>query len=323
MALFLFFGEDQWSLLAKLKFWQREFEKKYSGDMNVSVLEGKATGANEIFQTGSSMPFLAEKRLVMVKDFLRDAAAEEQTAAAEILEKIPDFCVLIFTESEAPDRRTSLYKKIHKIGTLMEFPALAGTKLLAWIEKTAFQAGSEIEKEAVIFLSELSDGDLFRLENEIKKLAAFASGRKITKADIELLMNTQLTASIFRLTDGIGQKNRGLVLQTLHNLIDSGEDLHRILYMIMRQFRIITCVKDLSESGARKDEITAKLKEHPFVISNTLNQVRNFSNAQIQRAYELLIEMDSRLKSGGIKILAGDNREFVLALDRLVLDLCK
>lgn len=291
--------------------------------MNVAILNGKETSANEIFQTCAAAPFLSEKRFTVIKDFLSEASAEEQTKLAELLEKIPDFTVLVISESAPPDRRTALFKKIHKIGKLCEFPAITGSKLLAWIEKTVSRYGGTIEKEAVIFLSELSNGDLFRLENEIAKLAAFTGGtRSITKRDIELLMDTQLSTSIFRLTDGIGQKNRKLSLETLHQLMDTGEDLHRILYMIMRQFRIITCVKDLSEQGLRRDEITAKLKEHPFVISNTLSQTRNFTLAQLKRAYELLLQIDTKLKSGGIKILAGDNREFVLALDRLVLALC-
>lgn len=321
MPIFLFFGDNIYSQREKLKFWQAEFEKKY-GDMNVSILNGKETSAQEIFQTCAAAPFLSEKRFTVVKDFLNEASAEEQTALAELFEKIPDFTILVMSERAAPDRRTALYKKIQKIGKLMEFPALTGSKLLAWIEKTVERLSGSIEKETVISLSELSNGDLFRLENEIAKLAAYATDRKITKADIELLMDTQLTTSIFRLTDGIGQKNRKLSLGTLHQLIDTGEDLHRMLYMIMRQFRIITCVKDLAEQGMRRDEITAKLKEHPFVISNTMTQAQNFTNEQLKRAYELLIVIDTKLKSGGIKILAGDNREFVLALDRLVLDLC-
>lgn len=322
MSLFLFFGDDIYSHREKLAFWRKEFERKY-GDMNVTTLNGKDTNVNEIFHTCSAVPFLGEKRFTIVKDFLSETSAEEQTMLAELLEKIPDFTIFVMSESTAPDRRTAFFKKIQKIGKLCEFPAITGSKLLAWIEKTVSRYGGAIEKEAVIFLSELSNGDLFRLENEIAKLAAYAGGtRHITKRDIELLMNTQLSTSIFRLTDGIGQKNRKLSLETLHQLMDTGEDLHRILYMIMRQFRIITCVKDLSEQGLRRDEITAKLKEHPFVISNTLSQARNFTLDQLRRAYELLIDIDMKLKSGGIKILAGDNREFVLALDRLVLSLC-
>lgn len=322
MAIFLFFGDDTYSHREKLKFWRTEFEKKY-GDMNVSILNGKETSANEIFQNCAAAPFLSEKRFTVVND-MNEASAEEQTALAELLEKIPDFCTLVFSESAAPDRRTIFYKRIQKIGKLSEFPALTGSKLLAWIEKTVERHGGSIEKEAVIALSELSNGDLFRLENEIAKLVAYAGGnsRPITKRDIELLMDTKLSTSIFRLTDGIGQKNKKLSIGTLHQLIDTGEGLHRILYMIMRQFRIITCVKDLAEQGMRRDEITAKLKEHPFVISNTMGQAQNFTNEQLKRAYELLIIIDTKLKSGGIKILKGDNREFVLALDRLVLKLC-
>ncbi|MBI2639072.1 DNA polymerase III subunit delta [Candidatus Peregrinibacteria bacterium] len=322
MAIFLFFGDDTYSLHEKLAFWRKEFEKKYGGETNVSLFEGKSINANEIFQACSAMPFLAEKRFTIVKNFLSEGRDEEKTAMAELLEKIADFSILVFSEHDAPDRRVALYKKIHKIGKLVEFPSLTGSKLLGWIQKKVETRGGAIEKDAVIFLSEVVGGDLYRLENEIAKLVGYAGTRPITKRDIELLVDTQLTANIFRLTDGIGQKNQKLAIETLHQLMDSGEDLHRILYMIMRQFRIITGVKDLSSQGLSRDAIVAKLKEHPFVISNTIGQARNFSFDQLKRAYELLIDIDTKLKSGGIKILAGDNREFVLALDRLVLNLC-
>lgn len=322
MAVFLFYGSDAYSHREKLKFWRTEFEKKHGGDMNITFFDGAKTHAQEIFQACSSMPFLAEKRLVIVKDFLRDCEDDDRSAFAELIEKIPEFCVLVFSELEAPDRRTSLFKKIQKFGKLTEFSAFTGSKLLSWIEKKVEQAGGTIEKEAVMLLSEMVGGDLNRLENEIAKLVGFADNRAITKRDIELLVVTQIETSIFRLTDGIGNKNKKIALETLHNLIDTGEELHRILYMIMRQFRIITCVRDLLAQGKSQYEMTAQLKEHPFVISNTMSQARNFSMTQLKRAYELLVDIDTKLKSGGIKVLAGDNREFVLALDRLVLDLC-
>lgn len=321
MPVFLFFGEDIYSHREKLSFWQKEFEKKY-GDINISIFQGKETSANELSQACLAAPFLAEKRFVVIKDFLAEAEDAERAKAAKLAENIPESCVLVFSESGQADRRTALFKKIQKIGKTMEFTPPSGSKLLAWIERKIKNLEGQIEREAAIYLSEVVPNDLFALENEISKLVNYANGRPITKQDIELLTNSQFSASIFRLTDGIGQKNVKVSLETLHQLIDSGEELHRILYMIMRQFRIIISVKDLASKGLKRDEITAKLREHPFVISNTMTQLKNFSIEQLKRAYELLIEIDSKLKSGGIKILAGDNREFVLALDRLVLDLC-
>lgn len=322
MAVFLFCGEDTYSQKEKLKFWRAEFEKKYDGDMNVVVFNGKDAKANDIFQACASMPFLSDKRFTIVQDFFAQAEDEEKAIMADLVEKIPEFCILVFSESTAPDRRISLYKRIKKTGKLMEFPTMGGSKLLGWMQKIVEKKGGSIEKEALIFLSELVTADLYKIENEIAKLVGYAGGRPINKDDIILLMNTQLATNIFKLTDGMGQKNRKAALGALHNLIDNGEELHGILYMIMRQFRIITTIKDLAQQGLSRDQITAKLKVHPFVVSNTMSQVRNFSFEQLKRAYELLIKIDTKLKSGGIKVLAGDNREFVLALDRLVLELC-
>lgn len=323
MPTFLFYGEDTYSLEKKLAFWRSEFEKKHGGDTNISIIDGNSASANNIFQACSALPFLGEKRLIIVKEFLSEGNEEEKLKMSELVSKIPDHCILVFRETALIDRRIILFKKIQKFGKLMEFPQLVGSKLLSWIQKEVERRGATIEKEALIHLTEHIPGDLYRLENEIAKLTAFTGGsRPITIRDIELLVDIQFETSIFRLTDGIGQKNQKVSLDSLHTLIDSGEELHRILYMIMRQFRIITCVKDLAQQGLSRDKITAKLKEHPFVISNTLSQSKNFSIDQLKRAYKLLIDIDTKLKSGGIKILAGDNREFVLALDRLVLELC-
>lgn len=323
MAVFLFFGTDAYSRLEKIKFWQREFDKKYGGDLNINIFEGARASANEIFGAATSMPFMSEKRLTVVKDFLNEAPDEEKHLMVDMLERIPDFCTLVFSESENPDKRSVLYKKLAKIAQLTEFLPMVGTKLLNWIEKIVQKKGGSIERNAVNYLAELANGDLFRIENEIAKLVGFAQNRAITKADIELLTNTQLATSIFKLTDGISQKNKRHSIKTLHDLIDSGEELFGILHMIMRQFRIITQIKDVSEQGMRQGEIASKLKLKPFVVSNTINQVQNFSNDQLKKAFELLVDMDYKLKSGGIKVLAGDNREFVLALDLLIIKLCE
>lgn len=290
--------------------------------MNISIFSGD-TPANEIFQANLSLPFLGEKRLVIVQNFFSEADDEDKTAMADMIEQIPDFSIFVFAEKNGIDRRISLYKKIQKFGKLTVFETISGGKLLGWIQSQIEDRGGQIEKDAVITLAELLPADLHRLGHEIDKLINFAKGRAITKKDIELLVDVELEASIFKLTDGIGQKNQKVSLNTLHQLIDTGEELHRILYMIMRQFRIILCVKDLLGQGLTKDAIASALHEHPFVVSNTMSQSRNFSMEQLRKAYDLLIDMDTRIKTGGIKILAGDNREFVLALDRLVLKLCK
>jgi len=323
MAAFLFFGSDVYSQTQKLHFWKTEFEKKH-GELNISILDGAQVPPGEIISAVNSVPFLGEKRLVIVKNFLSQGDAENHKPLTELLKDIPDFTVLIFSEFGAVDRRLSLYKKLKKEATIEEFAALEGTKLTNWIAGYVTKHGGSIRHDASLLLAQQTEGNLYRLENELRKLVGYTNGeREIGLREVELLVKTSFSTSIFKLTDSIGQKNQRLALKTLHELIDSGDELHGILYMIMRQFRIITGVKDLVDRGLRQDEITSELKEHPYVVKNTMGQARNFSMTQLKRAYKLLREIDTRLKTGGIRIVTGDNREFVLALDTLIVRLCE
>lgn len=322
MPLFLFHGEDLYTQANKLRHWKTEFEKKH-GDYNITVIERGSLTCAAILDCAAAVPFLSEKRLIIVRDFLADAPDEEQKLFAGSLETIPDFSVVVLSETTTIDKRTTLYKKVLKTATVQEFTAPTGPQMIAWIIKAVQAAGAQIEKPAALHLMELVPADLERLSHEIEKLTSYCNGRAITTADVELLVESTVPASIFRLTDAVGQKDRKVALSTLHDLLDSGEEIPKILYMIMRQFRIITCVKDLSDRRKGRDEMTRELKEHPFVISNTVGQAKNFSLAQLQKAYELLVELDKKMKTGGIKLVAGDSREGVLALDRLVIDLCR
>lgn len=321
MPAFFFYGDDIYSLNQKLKFWKDEFEKKY-GDLNTTLLDGDTCKAGEIIDNAQSMPFLADKRLVIVQNFLSGAETEQHESIGEFLPNVPDTTIIIFAEKKGVDKRLSLYKKLSKLAQPTEFAPLSPNQLVSWIQAEAAKIGGIIEADAARYLSEVVGGDLYRLANEVVKLVNASRKKSITRALIEKLVVNSLTTSIFKLTDALAQKNQSRALAELHTLIESGEELHAIFSMIARQFRILVSVKDLSDRGHKKDSIVAILKEHPFVISNTITQIRNFSMKQLRTAYDLLLDIDTRLKTGGIRITTGDNREFVLALDRLLVELC-
>ncbi len=322
MACFLFYGEDLYSLRKKVDFWKTEFTKKHGGDTNIETLEGANLTIDQFVSAVTTPPFLGEKRLTIIKNFLREGDKEIQKIVSAHIENCADFCVLVFMEEGAPDQRLSLFKKLQKTGKTEEFTLKSGAALLSALFKLAKEKGAEIEENAAIFLAELTGGNLYRLENEIHKLAHFALNRPITREDVSLLADTTIDTSIFRLTDALGNGNQKLSLQILQRLLDSGEDLHHTLYMIVRQFRIITQVKELAENGLRKAAIAEKIKEHPYVCGLAMAQANNFSFEKLREIYKTLLSMDLKLKTGGIKILTGDPREFVLAITKFIIDAC-
>jgi len=320
----LFFGEDTYSSTQKLNYWREQFEKKYEGDMNINVLEGKGLESKNLESDIQSAPFLADKRMVVVKDFLAKGSKDEQKKVAEILEgEIPDFCILIFIETQKlPDKRGSLYKKLNKVGNLEEFKALMGPELLRWINDRSNKIGLQLDSKTANYLGEVAGSDLWNLSNELQKLKTYSKTEPVTKEAIDSLVHPNLTTSIFKFTDYIAQRNSKGSLRTLNILIESGEDIMKIIFMIVRHFRILIQVKDLVDRGNPKSEIISKVKEHPYTISTTMQQSPNFSAEALHDIYETLLGIDIGIKTGKIRMLADDKKEIRLALEQFVLNVC-
>ncbi|MFC1655928.1 DNA polymerase III subunit delta [Patescibacteria group bacterium] len=321
--VFLFYGEETYLAHQKLKLWREKFEEKYGGDMNIAQLEGKGLQSSDLESDIQSAPFLAEKRLVIVTDFLAKGTKDEQKKVAEILEKeVPDFCILVFSEDKMPDKRASLYKKLNKVGNLEEFTALMGHSLAKWIMDRAVEKEMKIPMAMADYLGEVAGSDLWNLENELNKLKMYSREKPITKEAIDDLVHPNLTTTIFKFTDYLAQRNPKGSLHTLHILLESGEDIVKILFMIVRHFRILIQVKDLVDRGTRKPDIVSRLKQHPYTISTTMQQSPNFSPQSLRKVYEALLQIDIGLKTGKIRLLADDKKEILLALEQFVHTVC-
>lgn len=322
--VYLFFGEDSYSANKKARFWREQFKKKHGGDINITELEGKQTTAIQFESDVYSTPFLADKRLIVIYDFLSKAKKEEQKKVADILEgEIPDFCVIVFVENKPPDKRMALYKKINKVGNIEEFNLLMGPQLTSWISQRAKAKNLELSPALADYLGKIAGSDLWNLDNEIEKIKMYSQTSNINKESIEKLIHPNLTASIFKLTDFLAQKNPKDSLVTLHVLIESGEDIIKILFMIVRHFRILIQVKDLIERESKKSEITSKLKMHPYVITKTIQQCPNFSKEKLFKVYNQLLQIDIDVKTGKIKMLSNDKKEMLLALEQFIFSVCK
>lgn len=319
--LFLLTGEDSYQTLSKLKHWKKGFIQKY-GDINITILEENLT-TEKILQSTDSLPFLSEKRMVIVKNFCQTTSLEEQKKLAEQLEKIPEFCVFFLVETKPPDKRSSLYKKMVKIGQLENHEILQGSALTRWIIEKVTEKSGQIGFNEANYLAQMHGAELWSLENEIEKLTNYCQDKPIDIPTINLLTKANLTTSIFQLTDYLGQKNTSAALKTLQNLLKNDEDIHYIFHMIIRQFRLILQIKSLTEQRFSPPEIARQIKQHPYVVKTTVNQTRNFDFPTLQKIYQQLLQIDIALKTGKIRYTSENSKEFNLALETFILENCR
>ncbi len=315
----LFYGPNAFLLEQTLKQWTKVFMEKYiNGELNLERLDGSTTNANEILEKCSTLPFLSEKRLIIVKNFLNEANTEQQKKIAESISLIPDCTILIFEERKDPDKRTSLFKKLSKECRVEYFEELKDLALTEWIINEAKKNGSFISANTANYLTMYSGTDCLKLNNELKKLSLYKPNLEITKEDIEKLCTEMLQTSIFKLTDLIGCKKYKEALLTLEKIIQSGEELPMIFHMLIRQFRLIYLIKNLKSQGSNPKEIASQLKQHPFVVSNIFKQCDNYSLTELETIHTKLLEIETNFKTGKIYITSDDKRDFVLALERLL-----
>lgn len=313
--IFLFHGENTYALQEKLSLWKKEFRKKYD-DYNLETIEANELNMASFIPNLLSTPLFADKRLIILKNFLNTKKDDDKKNLAEKLDQIPETTVLVFQEENAPDKRLTLYKTLKKVAKIEEFPLEDDNKTTSWLIQKAQKEELHMSYSVAKYLINMCGTNQWQLAQEINKLKSYAGDRELTNEDIDQLCTPSLSASIFQLTDQLSRKNLKSALHYFKILDDSGEDLIRTFFMLIRNFRIIIQVKDLVERGNSEKDITGKMKLHPFVIKKGVEQSRNFSMEKLKDIYEDLLHLDTDLKTGIIK-----NPQ--LAIEKFILDCCK
>src|SRR3989338_1835011 len=192
----LMFGNDLFALKDTLDRWKKAFIDKYDGDINLDELEG-SVAPNQIVEACQAMPFLGEKRLVIVRNFLAEQTADEQKKFTELLTEIPeDNCTLLLVEEKNPDKRTSLYKALTKSARLEEFKPLTGEDLIRSVLKNVKENGGKIEWNTASALCALCGENTWKLHHEIQKLIDYADSQPITRTMVDKLVHEDAKTDI-------------------------------------------------------------------------------------------------------------------------------
>jgi len=312
----LFYGQDTYSLSREIKKIEASFAIANFGDMNIQKLDGATLTHNVFVRSVSAMPFLAQKRLLIINNFLRDGDQALRDYIAENLKKLPNSSEVILVEEDDVNKSLGLYKKLQKMGAVVDFPLRKGYELEKWLAELAKEKNVPIRMPAIKKLIATAGNNSFRLTNELERLDLFRLAKKQTEifeADIDDMVQSENDQNIFDFIDALGARNSKLALQYLHNLFASGKNENYILTMIIYQFRNMLLIQDLISRGTARNLIPSEAEIHPFVVGKTIRVLNNFDLPQLRRIYSQLQQTDLDIKTGRV--------EPRLALEKLLADL--
>lgn len=264
-------------------------------DMNYSYFEGKGIDANEVIRMAETMPFFAEKRLIVIEE---SGWFKSQNDLADYLKTMPESCVIVFVESEV-DKRNRLYKAVKDIGYVSEMTGMDLANLKVFAASVLKNGGKKVTADTVEYFLSKAGTDMNGIQNELEKLICYAMDREvITREDIDQVCTEQITGKIFLMTDAVAQKNKNRALSLYYDLIALREKPMTILYLLIRQFNLLLQAKELSGGRIPGSEIAKKLGVPPFAVSKYLSQAGNFTDAILKDAVAYGTDVEERVKSG-------------------------
>lgn len=322
---YVFHGDDEFTRSEAVAELKARLGDPAMADINTTHLDGRSLTMSELIHACDAIPFMGERRLVIVENLLQRfdprkggrSEADQQLVKAlrGYLPQLPETTRLICVESKALHGNNPILKQAAKDehGYVREFATPRHGAVSRWVSQRVQEKGGKIQAGGVMMLAAYGGEDLRLLDQEIEKLLIYAGDRPITEADVRKLAPAAVESNVFAMVDALGQRDRRQAITRLHELMEAGESPIYLLYMITRQFRILTQVKELAGQGLHQAAIQSRLGLHPFVAKKALAQARKFSLGQLNSVYRKILETDEAIKTGRL--------EAELALDMLVAEL--
>lgn len=264
--------------------------------MNAASFEGKGINPKEIIDLAETMPFFAERRVILIEDsgFAKNACPE----LADYIPDIPESTCIIFTESEV-DKRGRVYKAIKNAGRIVEFKRQDERTLARWVLGTLKKEGKNITEETMHAFLGRTGSDMENIDRELEKLLCYTLGRDvITTEDVEEVCTEQTENRIFEMVQAITEKNQKKALELYSDLLAMKEPPMRILFLITRQFNQLLQLKSLAGQGLDKSEMAKKAGIPPFALGKYQAQCRRFTADQLRQAVEDCVDAEERVKTG-------------------------
>ena len=267
-----------------------------SDTMNFSRFEGKGINPAEIISLAETLPFFAERRLILIEDsgFFKNKCDE----LADYLPNMPDTTCLLFVETEV-DKRNRLYKAVQKYGRVTEFQLQDERTLMKWILGTLKKENKKITESTLQLFLERTGSDMENIHMELEKLLSYTIGREvITSEDVEEICTMQTTGQIFEMIRAIAEKKQRLALDLYYDLLALKEPPLRILFLIARQFNQLLLVKSLTAKGMDRASVASKAQVAPFIAGRLMTQARSFTMQQLRNAVQDCVDAEEAVKTG-------------------------
>jgi DNA polymerase-3 subunit delta len=279
----------------------------------MGAFDGTTADAEEILAAANTLPFMAERRLVVVRDADK-LGREAAEAITEYCAAPAEHTALVLVARKLA-KNTRLYKAVDRLDGVFEYKAPKRNELPALVGEMFEERGKTVDREGAVAVVDAVGTDLRALESEVDKIAAHAGdGARLGADDVAQVVSATAPTSVFDYLDALGARDASEALKLLARLIADGERVPGLHQLSVRHVRSLLSVRTLLDRDAPQAEIAATLGRPGWLVRRLAEQARRFHEDELVRALRSAAATEADMKTSRV-----DAR---LALEKWVAEVC-
>ncbi len=301
LPIYLFVGTDHLKRTALVKRMQQRVGELGDLEFNQTSFSAQGLdGADAVLAACTTLPFLSEKRLVLVKDI--EAAGKELLAALAGYVESPAATTVLVLIGDKLNKTTKLYKSMsakYPKGIVACEEKTKRNEVEAFIRQQVASAGLSIETNAITRMRELVGTSTVAINSELTKLSAYVAGQQrngITMQDVDAMVTRREQPKPWDLTDPLSRRNAKRSLEVLSQMEDRDKPLG-LLAMCVKRMRELLVAKSL-ENRPDSPPLHKVLGGNPYAYRNHLEFSRNFTEEELVGILDKAADCEQMMKTG-------------------------
>ena len=299
---YVFEGEEEYIKQQALIALEKVLVPETFKDLNKNILQNPNIA--ELIDTVETLPFMAEKRLVIVNECtsLSSAKAKDDDFVADFLAYLPTLSpstCLVFVVRGKADGRKKLYSALKKKQAIVDFSPMNDQECVDWVQKILNNQNINITHAVAQKLVFTVGHDASLLKQELSKLESYLQDRNtVLEEDVNNICTKSSEYTVFQMVDAQVAGQLSVALELLGTMLHNGENSIAILAMLLRQYRILYHMSCLVKEGVANAQLASLLGIPPFTIARTKQQTSRYSTEKLKQAYFYLLQLEYELKTG-------------------------
>ena len=314
--LILLYGTEAFLLKWAKGFIKETLVNPVTEALDYTYFDEDDINSSDVITACETLPMMSTKKLVVVEADKLFAATKTDvfgSIAEEInayLPNIPDTTCLVLCCTK-PNKVRVLYKSCEKMGLTFDFCALDDATLAGWMEKRVAAAGKTANRADLMafalgngYGSKDSEYTLFNLENDLKKVFAFADGSALTAEDFAIAKATEMETDSFKLLDSAFSGNKDNAYKILNNALELSQPSKAVgivlqfVGLLISQLEIMVEGKERAEEGQSLSRIITDTGVNEYRLKKAMAACSNKTAAELRRSLFDAYDIEKQMKNG-------------------------